>query len=183
MPLLTISYRRADVAGFWTVGTFIIVLSIGWGASGFGAQAPWGWALAAAAALVVPGLFWRPWFDRGVWVWNGVVQRVARIMRYWMLAVCYYVLFPAVGLTGSTFSRVSRGRGSSWHPRNLETSLHDTIGASSEAVGEPDLGLMAFCRTRGNAWALTLRPIALLLLLLREERQDHVVPGSTYTLY
>jgi hypothetical protein len=182
MPLLTISYRRADVAAFWTVGTVIIALLTGWGASGLGAQVPWVWAAAAAAVLIVPGLFWHPWFDRGVWLWNGVVRRVAILMRYWTLAVCYYVLFPAVGLTGSTFSLVSRGRGSSWQPRNLQTRHHDTIGTASDDV-DPDLGLSAFCRTRGNVWALTLRPIALMLLLLREERQDHVVPGSTYTLY
>jgi hypothetical protein len=141
------------------------------------------WAAAAAAVLIVPGLFWHPWFDCGVWLWNGVVGRVAMIMRYWTLAVCYYVLFPAVGLTGSTFSRVSRGHGSSWQPRSLQTSRHDTIGAASDDAGEPDLGLTAFCRARGNGWALTLRPIAMVLLLLREERQDHAVPGSTYTLY
>ena len=60
MTALTLSYRRAEVAGFWILGTVVVWLSIGLTAAAVGARAPWAWGTTAAMALVLPGLVWHP---------------------------------------------------------------------------------------------------------------------------
>src|SRR5262245_32125141 len=128
MRSLAISYRRADVAGFWIVGSALVWLMIGLIATGLGVRAPWAWGLAAAAALALPAVVWRPWLETGVWVWNGSVRKAAAILRFGLLAACYYILLPLVGLPGSTFApRGENSSASSWRLRRRSASGPDDI--------------------------------------------------------
>jgi hypothetical protein len=183
-PPLTISFRRAEVVGFWILGPAVLSLSIGLAAVGVGAQAPWAWAAGVAAALILPGVAWRPWFEAGVWAWNGSVRRAAAVLRMCLLAVCYYILFVAVGRSVSSLDPAWHDRGSSgWllrgrnapHGGDAITSLADSRAG--------DRLLRSFVRTPGNRWAITLLPLMFFLRLLRDEQQENVVPSSTYTLY
>lgn len=181
-PSLTIAFRRAEVAGFWLVTTGLVSLSIGLMAFVRGAPAPAAWATAAAIGLVLPGLVWRPWFETGVWFWNGSMRRVAAALRTYVLAVSYYTLFTAIACGGSSFDPGKRRPArSTWHERDRLASHQD------DRVWWPFArrthGLAAFARTAGNTWAVTLFPLVFLLTLLRDDEQEDAVPGSTYTLY
>jgi hypothetical protein len=183
-PPLTISFRRAEVVGFWILGLAVLSLSIGLAAAGVGAQVPWAWGVGAAAALILPGVVWRPWFEAGVWVWNGSVHRAAAALRTCLLVVCYYILFLAVGRSISSLDPAGHERGSSgWLVRNRNAPhWGDAIPSVTDSrAGDRLLG--SFVRIPGNRWAITLFPFVFFLRLLRDEQQENVVPSSTYTLY
>jgi hypothetical protein len=168
-----VSYRRAEVAGFWIASTVVVWLAIGLTAAALGARAPWTWGTAAAVAVVLPGLVWRPWFETGVWAWNGAVRRLAGGLRMCVLAAAYYILVAAVSRSASSRQPARFPLDSSgWRRRTESTPRCDDLRS-----------LRDFIRAPGNRWAVTLVPIVFLLTLLRDEEQNGVLPGSTYTLY
>jgi hypothetical protein len=184
IPNLTVSYRRAEVAGFWILGTVVVWLSIGLAAAAVGAPAPWAWGTAAALALVLPGLVWHPWFETGVWAWNGSVRRLAGVLRTCVLAAGYFILFAAVGRAASSRDQARpRPDSSGWLARTPGLFLADRVGSRAPENPGSDQGLSAFARQPGNRWAVTLIPIVFLLTLLRDDEQQGAVQGSTYTLY
>jgi hypothetical protein len=180
MTALTLSYRRADVAGFWILGTVVAWVSIGLTAAAVGARAPWAWGTTAATALVLPRLVWRPWFETGVWAWNGCVRRVAGGLRMCVLAAAYYILFAAVGRSQLVFGQPEA---SGWRLRTSIALRKDHVRSRASARPEQDHGLYAFAKAPRNGWAVTLLPIVWLLTLLRDDEQQNALPGSTYTLY
>src|SRR5688500_12056990 len=121
MPTLRLSFRRAEVAAFWALGTVSVAMLSGAAAAALGARSPWAWAAAAGVALLVPRLFWAPWFETGVWFWNGSVRHAAAALRHYVLVISYYVLFAAVGRSGSSLELMLRQPGASkwspWRPR------------------------------------------------------------------
>lgn len=175
---LTLSYRRADTIGFWVLGSVLVWLSTTVAAVAAGLPAPWAWGPVAVTALVLPGLFWRQWFERGIWAWNGLTRRVATALRSYVLAVCYYILFSAIGLSGSTLDLAAGQPGRSrWLRRGGQPPA--ALGGDAPQSN----GFIDFARTSGNRWAITLVPILFLLRLLKDDEQESAVPGSTYTLY
>ena len=82
-----------------------------------GARAPWAWGV-GGVGLLLPGLVWRPWFEIGVRTWNKGVRRCAVILRAYVLKVGYYLLFAAVGRTGSSLDlELREAEISRWIPR------------------------------------------------------------------
>ena len=108
MSPLTISYRRAEVIAFWIVATGVAWLSGSVAAAAIELRPSWLWGFAAAIAVVAPGAFWIPWFEAGIWLWNGSTRRVAALLRWYVLAVSYYTLFAALGASRSAI--VGRAR-------------------------------------------------------------------------
>ena len=184
IPRLTVSYRRAEVAGFWILGTALVWLSIGLTAAAVGSPAPWAWATAAAVVLVLPGLVWHPWFETGVWAWNGAVRRIAAGLRKCVLAAGYYILLASVSRSGSS-KRQGHDQPVSSGWRVCAPGSRRSGGARTQAPETPatDQGLDAFVQVPGNRWAIALLPIVFLLALLRDDQQQNAPPGSTYTLY
>jgi hypothetical protein len=184
IPALTVSYRRAEVAGFWILGIVVVWLSIGVTAAAAGVRAPWTWGTTAALVLVLPGLVWHPWFETGVWLWNGSVARIARGLRMCVLAAGYYILVAAVGRSASSRNpAISQSHPSGWFVRTPGVPRPDHTHLLPPGRPGSDQGLEAFARIPGNGWAVTLAPILFLLTLLRDDQQENAVPGSTYTLY
>ena len=184
LPSLTLSFRRADMAGFWILGTTILSLSLGLASAALGAQAPWAWGAAGGACLLVPGLFWRQWFETGVWVWNGSMRRAAAALRTCTLVVCYYTLFAALGRSGSSLELLLRQPDASrWAPLKRGSPWIGNEGSPASDRVEWYQGLYTCARTTGNGWVVCLLPIVLLLILLRDEQQESALPSSTYTLY
>ena len=181
---LRLEYRRATVAAFWLLGSTILFLLFGAAGTAIGAQAPWRVAASIVAAMLLPGVLWRPWFERGVWVWNGCVHRLAAALSTYILRVTYVFLLAPLGVCSSSLdlssSQLDRSR---WIKRPQGTD--DRVsGRQSVSNGEGlQHGLPAFMRTPGNGWAAALIPLVFLLGLLRDTRQEATVPGSTYTLY
>jgi hypothetical protein len=155
------------MAGFWIVMAMLAGAIAGTWAVVEGARAPWAWGLAAAAVLLAPGLLWPPWFERGVWVWNGCTRRGATVLRSWVLTVCYFTVVALVGRAGSPMSTSTRG------PRWTRLEIDPAREARD---------VLALCRWE-HRWALALVPVLALLAVLSEDQSESAPPSSTYTLY
>jgi hypothetical protein len=179
MLFLRIEYRRANVAAFWLVGSATLFLIVGMAASALGSAAPWSIAASIVVALVLPGLAWRSWFERGVWLWNGCVRRLVAALCAYILRVTYVLL---LGPLGASRPSLDLGRSqvdpSGWTERRY---IKDSQGPGSQEAARHDLA--AFVQMPGNRWATVLFPLVLLLAMLRDTNQEATPPGSTYTLY
>ena len=174
LPPPTISYRRADILAFWVLATVAIATIVGFAAAL--AEQSWAWGIAAACALLIPGVFWRPWFEGGITIWNTVARAVASAIRTYAMAVAYYVLFAAVGRAGSSLDIGSHpGGASKWWP--VIDAQDDGMAAANRQR------LMSWMQMRANVWAISLTPVLVLLRVLKIEQQDSAPPSSTYTLY
>jgi hypothetical protein len=184
LPPLTIGFRRAEIAAFWTVATAVLFLVLGLTAKTLGSTAALSWA-ASGIVVLFPGIVWRPWFEFGVRGWNKGMRWLTAAMRAYVLKVCYYVVFNAVGQTGSALDLAARENDvSRWIRRNEGSGegfgfLHRTDGAGWGG----EQSLLALARSPGRAWLVCLMPVVMLLMLLRDEAQDSSLPSSTYTLY
>ena len=78
-------YRRANVGAFWALGTTMLFVVLGVTASAIGVTAPWWTASSIVAAVLLPGIVWRPWFEKGVWVWNGCMHFLAIFLSAYIL--------------------------------------------------------------------------------------------------
>jgi hypothetical protein len=174
MSSLSVSYRRAEMIGFWFVALALLALAAGAGSWLAGADRPHVWAAGACVAALLPGIVSAPWFETGVRAWNAVVRHSVKLLRGYVVAVCYYTLFLALGWSESR--RGARPRpGSRWLPRERPELVSTTTAA--------DGGLFATARRPGNAWMVWLAPVVFLLDVLGDDRVRSVPPGSTYTLY
>jgi hypothetical protein len=174
---LTISYRRAEVIAFWVVGTAVAWLFGLVAATAMELRPSWLWGVATAVTAIAPGAFWSPWFETGIWLWNGTVRRFATLLKSYTLAVSYYTLFAAVGASRST--RAGGAGSSGWMQRDhaLTTSNSGPRGEEwARAIG-------LFARAPGRTWAVTLLPLVALLRMLGHDEQAARVSGSSYTLY
>jgi len=176
-----LSYRRAEIAGFWTVVSTAIAIVATLGATSLSLPEPWAWGTLTAALVVAPGLRRDGWFEAGIWVWNGSTRRVAAVLRQYVAWVAYYVLFVAVARAGSSLDlAASEARRSGWTARRPhETDFQTAWGGSQPAW---DRSAAAVDRQK-SGWTLALIPVLLLLALLGDEQQDTAPPTSTYTLY
>jgi len=182
-PLLTVSFRRADVRAFWIVTTAVLSLALGAAASLFGAPTPWVWAI-LALAVPLPGLFWEQWFELGVRAWNKFVLLSRAPLRAYVLNIGYYVLFVAVGRTGSALDVSLRAAEvSRWIARPHQENTVGDCHRPTEGNGWWGRELLASARQPGNAWQVCLLPLVLLLLLLSEDGYESALPSTTYTLY
>ena len=180
MLLLTIEYRRASVAAFWLVGSATLFLILGMAGSALGSAVSWSIAASIVVAIVLPGLAWRPWFEKGVWLWNGCVRRLAAALSAYILRVSYVCL---AGPLAASRPSLDLGRSqvdpSRWTERRDRKDSHGS-GLQQDATRHD---LAAFVQMPGNRWATVLFPLVLLLALLRDTNQEATPPGSTYTLY
>jgi hypothetical protein len=181
---LALSYRRADIAGFWALAALLATLLSGLAATALSVRMPWAWGLGSAACLIVPGRFCSGWFEIGIWAWNGSVRRVASLLRTYVLYVCYYLLFAPIGIAGSALDFSSRPDSrSGWIPTGeAPLPLMNTPADGSDSA-HWYRALHACARSTGNGWRLCLLPVVCLLILLRDEGQDSPQLSSTYTLY
>jgi hypothetical protein len=179
---LSLSFRRAELAAFWLVGTACLAFGLGLGALAGGARSPRLWA-AAAAVVLVPGLVSTNWFIFGVRAWNKCLRLCARPMRMYVLRVCYYTCFAGIGRAGSSLDlRSQNGASSRWTRRPIAAAPAD-MAAATTASGSWADGLRAAARQPGAAWMLGLLPIVLLLRVLDDQQVQSAPAKSTYTLY
>jgi hypothetical protein len=171
MLAFALSYRRADVIAFWVLTAIVVAVGTGAVASWVGGGAPWMWGAGAAAAIVLPGLAWRPWFESGIWAWNGTTRRLASALTAFVTAVCYYLIVAAAG------------RGQSAPDVPGWTKIDPRVRQPSTDPPSWAGDFLAVARAPGNGWVATLFPLVLLLILVGEASHDAGPPTSTYTLY
>jgi hypothetical protein len=178
-PPWAISLRRGEIIAFWTLGAIVLTAAVWVVAALLGAAMPWVWATASGGGIVLPGVFWRPWFQFGVRGWNRIVWEVSGALRTYVLMVCYYLLFGAVSRAGLLDLGRPGGKRSGWIVRSGEPrAFGDPV--SSNASWYRALSASA----RGwNTWVILLMPVLLLLFLLRVEHVESGPPSGTYTLY
>ena len=181
---LTIEFRRASVVAFWVLGVATVFLAVGAARTAMGATAPWQLGAWIVAALLLPGLVWRPWFEKGIWAWNGSMRILALLLSKYILRVSYFLLLAPLGVSYSSLDLSSPlPHRSRWIERRRGSD--GPASARQASAYQPGLrhGLDAFVRTPGNRWAVSLLPLVFLLALLRDERQEATPPANTYTLY
>jgi len=119
----------------------------------------------------------------GLRAWNWGMRRCA-FLRALILNISYYLLFAAVGRTGSSLDLALRDAEiSRWIPR---TRHHPAFGDCDRLTAPQRWWgheLLVSARRAGNGWQVFLLPLVLLLLVLEEEGPESVLPSSTYTLY
>jgi hypothetical protein len=116
--------------------------------------------------------------------WNKVVLSSRAPLRAYVLNIGYYLLFVAVGRTGSSLDvSLRRAEVSRWIERRRDApgvgDRHQMTGGNGWWGRE----LLTSARQPGNAWQVCLLPLVLLLLLLSEDGYESALPSSTYTLY
>jgi hypothetical protein len=176
----TISFRRAEVMAYWmllTLGLGVVLMLI---AGRIGTATPWAWG-GLAAGILLPRIFFREWFETGVWVWNGVARRLAAVLRAYVLMVAYRMLFTPVAHGGSEIDLAgSASAFSGWIERSQP---HDSFPAATEQDAWYR-SLRECARAPRGGWIATLFPVVLLLTLLRDEAHENVAPSrSSYTLF
>jgi len=183
LPPLTIAFRRAEIRAFWLTATVALALGLGLAAAALDARAPWAWGI-LAFALPLPGLIWQRWLEMGVRVWNRSARACADILRAYTLRVGYYLLFAAVGRSGSSLDLGLRNRDDSrWISRSRHGFAFGDCDRLVAANGWSGLEFLTTIRSSGKAWQACLLPVLLLLMVLRDEDQEGALPSSTYTLY
>lgn len=172
---LTLSFRRAEVAAFWIVGTAACALSAGVVAARAGSSEPWLWA-AAGTAVAAPGLIWPRWFRFGVRVWNKGARLAAAALRRYVLRVTYYTVFAGTSVAGSAL-------GLSLDPSERSRWVSRAVSSASTSETPTAGGLLMASRRPGARWMLSLLPIVAMLRMLGDEQVDSAPASTTYTLY
>lgn len=181
---------RVDLDAFWlaactlaTAAGVAVVLLLGGGSGGI--VAVFGVTGLAAGLGVrrqrVPLLAYR--------LWNDVARGYAGIARGWVLAVCYWVVFPVVGRTGSRLPvEPEPGDGTSWTERSWSRggrALSRSLRDGGPLRQDPRSGwrwLVSWAQIGEQAWVLLLLPFLILLQSLEPESGD-APPADLYTLY
>lgn len=180
--------RRACLRSFLFVITLLSGLCV---TSVLALLVPRWFAASAMLTLVltVVGLLrpheWTMWlFYR---VWNEIASRWASCARGILLGICYYVVFVAVGRTGSSLSlERTHPAHSCWVPRI--TLAPAAYGSQSRLpIGEfPQKGwitnVFSWAARSGNLWACGLLPFLILLSALATDEESEV-SDNIYTLF
>lgn len=178
LPSLLIPLRRAYMVAFWIVASACAAAGATLMADVAEATPAWPWSAAAAASALLSGVACPELLPLGIRAWNGLARRVAGALRSYTLRVCYYTLVLPVGVAGRGGPGTLPASEAGWLRREAEHQWEAALPRSWQQ------GLSAYARSRPERrWSLTLVPLVVLLTVLRDEAQDTVPPGSTYTLY
>jgi hypothetical protein len=173
---------------FWLV--LCVVCALLFGGIAWRCCSP-GWSAVAVVVMLgcaiiglwSPRLIFRPYR-----LWNKLAAILAYYVRLWIMGVCFYLVFVAVGRTGSPFPiGKSRTVPSRWVKRALQASYasEKCAGQSIEVSPPQSWGRDFYTWTMqtGNWWALCLLPCLFVLALLESEEEESAFPASMYTLF
>jgi hypothetical protein len=179
--------RRAYLMSFWLVISLTGGLLIGALSSLLVAPRPFTFGVVLALVLSLPGLLRPQVVSLPYRVWNRLARGFAHCARLFLMSVCFYVIFVAVGRTGSAL-RLTRPSStqSLWEPRGtLAPAAYISQGAVSmkESSGKSWMPtFFSWAVHSGNFWACCLFPFLLLLSIL-EPDEDRDFPAGIYTLF
>jgi hypothetical protein len=142
-----------------------------------------------AVVLAVPGLLWPQIASRPYRAWNKLGCIFARNARRWLLLICYYLVFVAVGRIGASL-RLSRPviAKSQWIPRHSYTPSTYGYGTRGVIVEESPYrrwisSFLAWATSTHNEWVCCLLPFLLLYAALESEQEESSFPIGIYTLF
>jgi hypothetical protein len=157
-PTLTLSFRRAEVTGFWIVAVAAAIATAALIARALDASMLWA---TSGVLILAPRVVSRYWFAFGIVAWNRLVSSSLPPLRSYVLKVCYYVMFGVMRFAGSSLEQPFAYREAPAASRWLRR-------------GE---------NLRPGRWTVWLQPVLVLLTVLGDQRPQSGPPSGTYTLY
>jgi hypothetical protein len=180
--------RRAFLRSFWLVLSLCIG---GLSAAILALVVSHVWACVGgilACALAVSGLLWPQICAKPYSAWNHLIRIYVRVTRRVLMSISFYIIFVAVGWSGSSLRLVRPAPTESlWVSRGTlapSTYAHQYTGttAASEQAGWTKTYL-AWATRSGNFWAVALLPFVFLLAVLDVDQKDAGFPANIYTLF
>ncbi|HEX9665703.1 MAG TPA: hypothetical protein VGA95_04000 [Thermodesulfobacteriota bacterium] len=119
--------------------------------------------------------------------WNRVARRFTRVARIVLMGICFYIIFVAVGRTGSSLglARPTSGR-SMWVPRKTLQPIGYPHQYNVSRKELPQRGwiptFLSWAAQSGNFWAFCLLPFLILLRFLETEEESNF-PNNIYSLF
>lgn len=187
MLMLPSRPRRAWLTSFWLVIAFLggsvigVILVILKSAVWFGV------GIMIGALIAMPGLLWPQSISILYEKWHKLSEFYARATRVVVKGACFYLVFAACGLVGSTLrlTRPSTGQ-SMWQPR--ATHEPSTYLQQYETATKGSLhkgwkrSYVSWAVSSGNLWAVCLLPWLMLVAALDTDEQEGT-PSTLYTLF
>jgi hypothetical protein len=138
--------------------------------------------------LACTGLLRRRVIRRAYAVWNRLALSFGRAAQLVLMGICFYIIFVAVGRTGSALRLAHPSPTASlWVPRGtLAPSAYvSQYGARDGASLQQGwiATFLSWAVRSGNWWALSLLPFFILLSALQIDEKKGTFPANIYTLF
>jgi hypothetical protein len=180
-------------ANFALLKSFWLVMSL---ASGFFMGSlmslfttSFGLPLTVVGTLVVaiPGLLQPQIASLPYRTWNKLGHTLAYHVQQWLLLLCFYLVFIAVGRAGSLL-RLSRPRDtkSHWLSRENQSAMYGSSHSITIEQSPHRHWISLFLKWAigtNNWWACCLLPFLLLCAAVESEREENTVSDGIYTLF
>ena len=141
--------------------------------------------LSSTGTLVIAVLFWITPLSLkrlSFRIWSKAHREISRIIKELVLKITYYVVFPVIGLAGTTMSIKKPPTETLW--RDFAVSDGSAL-ISKTSRNRWLVRYIRFCIKSHNLWLLSLCPFILLLKILENPTDATPSPASLliYTLY
>ncbi len=178
--------RRACLRSFGLVVSFVVWCLLG--ILSALAKSPLGVASGSVIVIVLVSLsILRPsWISIPYRLWNRLAYEFTRFARWWLIGVCFYVIFTIVGRSKSALW-LARPNTSVWESRENQPYLAKCSrpGVTTEEFSEQSrfTSFLAWAKRPDNWWTLCLLPFLVLLSALEIEQEQRDFPSNVYTLF
>ena len=187
MIILPYRPRRIDIISFWLATSLFSGLLMGTILWFFFSPQRFIFGAIFAFVLFLPGMVYPQTLSLPYSIWNKIARYFASVASIALMGICFYIIFLAVGRTGS---RLMVDRPSSikslWYPRRTltpATYISQHHAAEKDFPGKSWISsYLSWAVKSDNLWACSLLPFLILLSFL-ETGQETTVSSSVYTLY
>jgi hypothetical protein len=139
-------------------------------------------------ALALPGILRPRMMSIPYRAWNKLAYMFAHYARLALTAICFYIIFIAVGRTGASLDlgRPPTGR-SLWVDRQMAGMPMPDSRSGVVTEGDPPQGwvstFLRWAAQTGNWWACCLLPFLMFLSVLENHQTAREFPADIYTLF
>jgi Saxitoxin biosynthesis operon protein SxtJ len=145
------------------------------------------WGVVLAYVSILGGLLRPEALALPYRAWNRLARDFARCARILLLGICFFVIFVAVGRTGSSLKLTRSAPAESlWTPRKTLVPAAFRSQYAGTITESPKKGwilsLISWTIRSGNVWACCLIPFLVLLSALNTD-QESDFSADIYTLF